>query len=316
MRPTIELDGATLRANVRAFAALGAPVAAVVKNNGYNWGVGTLVREIDALVESYVVADDAEFWALRVHTRKPIRLLADVAPARMAALLAKDAIPNVSTREGLAAARRAVVRVGIIDAAGWNGIPARDAGDFARACAAGDVAVELWSHITSAERCAQIEAAFDAAIAAFYAAGVRVVSTDLASTAWASQARSRDRLRVGAGLFGARLGSAANATCALRVVAPMVRWFAAGAIGWSGYGEVRVPAHRGVAVVRCGDGDGFPKVLAGDDDILSVGMQYTARLADQPADLHTLIGASTDLDTLARRAGMTPHEIVVGLAQR
>ncbi|GAC1433162.1 MAG: hypothetical protein NVSMB5_26920 [Candidatus Velthaea sp.] len=316
MRPTIGLDGAALRANVRAFAALGAPVAAVVKNDGYNWGAGKIVREIDALVESYVVADEDEFWALRVSTRKPVRLLGDVAPGRIAALLAHGAVPNVSTRAGIDAARGAVVRVGIIDAAGWSGIAARDAGEFARACAAAGVAVELWSHITSAERCAQIEAAFDVSVAAFRAAGVRVVSTDLASTGWSTRSRARDRLRVGAGLFGARLGSAVQTSCALRVIAPAVRWFAADSVSWCGYGNVAVPKYRGVQVLRCGYGDGLPKMLAGADDILSVGMQYTARLADAPSEAHTLIGLTTDLDALATRAGMTPHEIVVGLAQR
>ncbi|MBV8581236.1 MAG: alanine racemase, partial [Candidatus Eremiobacteraeota bacterium] len=58
MGPAITLDGAALRANAAAFAALGAPVAAVLKNDGYGWGARRLARELDAVVESYVVADE------------------------------------------------------------------------------------------------------------------------------------------------------------------------------------------------------------------------------------------------------------------
>ncbi len=76
MRPRVELEGSILRRNVRAFTAFGAPVAAVVKNDGYGWGAARIVREIDEVVESYVVTDETEFWALRMHTRRPIRLLA------------------------------------------------------------------------------------------------------------------------------------------------------------------------------------------------------------------------------------------------
>jgi len=73
VRPRITLAGPILRANVRAYAALGSPIAAVVKNDGYGWGAARVAREIDDLVESYVVADEAEFWALRMRTRRPIR---------------------------------------------------------------------------------------------------------------------------------------------------------------------------------------------------------------------------------------------------
>ncbi|MDQ6943661.1 MAG: alanine racemase, partial [Candidatus Eremiobacteraeota bacterium] len=107
MRPEITLDSAALRANVAAFAALGAPVAAVVKHDGYGWGARLLARELDAVVESYVVSDEDELAALRPATDKPVRLLFDAAPGRLARVLALGGIPNVSSRAALVEAAAA-----------------------------------------------------------------------------------------------------------------------------------------------------------------------------------------------------------------
>jgi len=324
MRPRIQLVGSILRANVRAYAALGSPVAAVVKNDGYGWGAARIAREVDDSVESYVVADGVEFWALSMHTHRPIRLLEAADPATIAALCAHGGVPNVTTREAVAAAaafaaaanRRVTVRVGIIDVAGWSGIPARDAGAFAALCAGHDLRVELWTHITSAARADEAANAFESAIVVFRNAAVDFAGTDSASTAWASSARRGDRLRIGAGMFGARLGANVATTCAIRVDAPVVQWFAPGSVRWAGYGDLPVPAHRGVAVLRCGYGDGYPKELAGADDILSVGMQYTTRFADHAAREYALIDERSNLDELADRVGLGPHEFIVGLAQQ
>ncbi len=324
MQPRIELSGSVLRANVRAYAALGSPVAAVLKNDGYRWGAARVAREIDDVVESYVVADEAEFWGLRMHTRRPIRLLEAAHPATLAALCAHGAIPNIVTAQAIAAAaafseqtrRRLTIRIGIVDAAGWSGIAVDDAPAFAALCAEHDLRVELWTHFSSPARFDATAGALETAVRAFRAAGVELAGTDSASTAWAAAARRGDRLRIGAGLFGARLGGKVGVTCAIRVDAPVVRWYAPGTIRWAGYGDVSVPAHRGVAVLRCGYGDGYPKELAGNDDILSVGMQYSTRLAENGTNQHALIDERSDLDALARRVGLSPHELIVGLAQR
>ena len=244
MRPEKALDGAALRANAAAFAALGAPVAAVLKNDGYGWGARRLAAELDPVVESYVVADEDELTALRPATGRPIRLLADVPAERLGRVLELGGIPNVSTRAGLAAAaaeaaRRGglTVRVGVLDAAGWAAIPPADAPAFAAAAAGTGLAVELWTHVSSATRSEAILAGFAAARETFAAAGVPVVSTDVASTAWAAPATAHDRLRVGAGLFGARLGAPVRLRCALRLRAPLVRRYPPGTVGWAGYGD-------------------------------------------------------------------------------
>ena len=321
MGPSISLDGDALRANVAAFAALGAPVAAVVKNDGYGWGARLLARELDPLVESYVVADDDELASLRPATAKPIRLLADVGANRLARLLDLGGIPNVSCRESLAAAaaeagRRGAltVRVGVVDAAGWSAIRLQDATAFASALADAGLRVELWTHITSAARSAAILDAFMAARRTFETAGVPIVSIDVASTASARRGLAFDRLRIGVGLFGSRLGSSVDNRCALRVRAPIVRTYQPGGVGWAGYGDTQVAENRAVVVLRCGYGDGYPKTIAGTADILSVGMQYTTRLVVEGADARVLIGEADDVDELAARARISSHELVVGLA--
>ncbi len=321
MRPDIRLDGGALRANAAAFAALGAPVAAVVKHDGYGWGARRLARELDGVVESYFVGDEDELAALRPATAKPVRLLADAPPGRLARVLDLGGIPNAASREALAeaageAARRGglTVRVGILDAAGWSTIRPQDAPGFAAAVAAAGLAVELWTHVTSVARTAEILDGFAAAVRAFEAAGVRVVSTDAAATAAARRGLAFDRLRIGVGLFGARLGAAVDSRCALRVVAPVVRRLGPGQAAWAGYGDAAVAPSRSVAVLRCGYGDGFPKALADGADILSVGMQYTTRVVHDGADARVLIGSADDVDALAARAGVSAHELVVGLA--
>ena len=323
MQPEKSLDGAVLRANAAAFAALGAPVAAVVKHDGYGWGARSLARELDAVVDSYVVGDEDELAALRPATAKPVRLLSDAPPGGLRRVLDLGGIPNVSSREALAEAAAAgaargglTVRVGILDAAGWGTIRPADAAAFAAALAGTGLAVELWTHVVSETRAQTILDAFLAARRAFEAAGVPVISVDAASTASARRGLAFDRLRIGIGLFGARLGSSVDTACAIRVIAPVVRRFGRGATGWAGYGDTPVPADRPIAVLRCGYGDGFPQALAGAADILSVGMQYTARVMHDGVDARLLVGASFDLDRMAARAKITPHALVVGLARR
>ena len=323
MRPAVTLDGAALRANVAAFAALGAPVAAVVKQDGYGWGARLLARELDAVVDSYVVNDEDELAALRPATEKPVRLLLDAAPGRLGHVLALGGIPNVSSRAALAEAAGAAaargtltVRVGVLDAAGWASIRPGDVAALAQAMAGTGLAVELWTHLVSTERSRATLDAFMAARRTFAGAGVTVVGTDVASTASARRGLAFDRLRVGVGLFGARLGASVDNRCALRVTAPVVRTFAPGEAGWAGYGDTRVLPEDRVAVLRSGYGDGFPKNLADGVDILSVGMQYTARVMHEGVDARALIGGADDVDTLAARSGISPHELVVGLAPR
>jgi hypothetical protein len=49
--------------------------------------------------------------------------------------------------------------------------------------------------------------------------------------------------------------------------------------------------------------------MTGSADILSVGMQYTARLERGGGDPSLLTGASEDVDALASEAGLPAHEL-------
>jgi alanine racemase len=321
--PDKQLDGGVLRANVAAFAALGAPVAAVVKNDGYGWGARRLARELDGVVESFVVGDLDELAALRPATAKPVRLLSDAPPGMLGRLLDLGGIPNVSTRTTLAeaageAARRGglTVRIGVLDGALWSAIAPQDAPSFATSVAEAGLAVELWTHISSATRAGAILDGFLAAQRSFEAAGVRIVSLEGAATSGARRGLAFDRLRVGVGLFGSRLGASVDTACALRINAPIVRRIGPGERAWAGYGDTPIPANRPAVVLRCGYGDGLPRGFSGSADILSVGMQYTVRLTSEDRDPCELIGGHDDVDALAARAGITPHELVIGLAPR
>jgi len=142
------------------------------------------------------------------------------------------------------------------------------------------------------------------------------VWTEAAGTASARGGLTVDRLRIGVGLLGWRLGSSVETDCAIRVRAPLVRRFEPGETAWAGYGETPIPKNGTVVVLRCGYGDGFPRALAGSADILSVGMQYTTRLVRDGSDPTVLVGPDDDVDRLAARAGLSAHELVVGLAPR
>jgi hypothetical protein len=45
-------------------------------------------------------------------------------------------------------------------------------------------------------------------------------------------------------------------------------------------------------------------------------MQYTARIMHDGIDARLLVGETDDLDRMAERARIAPHELVVGLARR
>lgn len=323
--PTATLDRETLRANVRAWARFTRTnVAAVVKNDGYGWGAPAIARAIDDLVESYFVADADEFDALRAHTQKPVRLINDVPNGRLEDLLDRGAIVNVSDRGALERvdtwARKknvvARIRVGVVDATSWSSVRPKELRTLAELAARSRVSIEVWTHISSLERQNVNLRTLGDTAALFRDAGVEVISDDYASTGSAHLRRPADRVRIGVGLFGARLGVPLTLGCAIRLSAPLVRRHAPGEMEWAGYGERAIPPDRGVSVVRCGYGDGFPTLLAGSADILSVGMQFSTTITRSDSPSVLLIDRSTDLDALAAQAGCLPHELVCSLARR
>jgi alanine racemase len=82
-----------------------------------------------------------------------------------------------------------------------------------------------------------------------------------------------------------------------------------------GYGPARAPEGGELLVLRCGYGDGLVRATGTRAGIVTVGMQYTTVWRERPslAPSVALLDADTDLDDLARAAGVTPHELVVRL---
>ncbi|MHB8146859.1 MAG: alanine racemase [Vulcanimicrobiaceae bacterium] len=325
MQPQIALDEAIVGANARAWREFaGVPLWAVVKGDGYGWGVGRIVRAVGDVSAGFFVSDEEELRELRRHTAAPTILLGAVPAERLAAVLQLDATPTISTHAELdfvreaarSRGRRPCFRIGLRPAAAWGGVSLSEMRVLAAYLAQDDADVEVWSHVTDWEHRAEQLEQFEEALRIVRAAGARVCSSDIASTFTlaAEGARGTTRVRVGIGLFGATGGqSVPGVRCALRVDAPLVRTERLAEEMRIGYGSRTLSAGETIAVARCGYADGLPRSLAGWKNMLSVGMQYltlhvaNARTLSSPV---SLLDEHTDLDALAAGAGLLPHEIV------
>jgi len=325
VKPEIWLDPNTLRRNARAWRerAGGAALRAVVKSDGYGWGFATIVRAIDDTVDGYYVSDADEFESVRDLTDRPIATLAAVPPLRIGSLLERGGIPTLATLAGVrtaaawarAAGKRARVRLALRTAIGWAGIDPGEIAAFAAALGGAELDVEFSSHVTDRSLRREQTRIFDAALRRLRAARVSVVADDLASSAPLAQRREgrRSQVRLGVALFGARFGSRVASASAIRLRAPLVEVHPARGQR-TGYGTHRAPQGGFVAVVRCGFGDGFPRVRDERNGVLAVGMQFTTlRCREAPENDIEVLGESTDLDALAALAGISVHQLVVGL---
>src|ERR1700681_3985235 len=186
------LDLATLRANARAWSAhAGVPLRAVVKSDGYGWGIGEVVRALDDDVAGYDVIDLDEFERVRAVSGRPVAILGEVPADRVAATLAAGGIPNLTDLEAISAAdawarsngSRARVRLGLRSALAWSGIDADQIGPFATRLAGAELDVECWTQLTDRSLFALQRDTFARAVAGLRAAGVSVVATDVDATA-------------------------------------------------------------------------------------------------------------------------------------
>jgi alanine racemase len=330
MQPDLSLDLETVKANARAWRAFArAPLFAVVKGDGYGWGMGRVAHALDGIAERFCVSDSDELRELRKHSQAPAIILGAVEPDRLAEAYRLNAQPSIGTHTELEIAQHVFaelgkplrVRVGVRPAAAWSGLTLEELRAFAPALARAGALVEAWTHVTDLdERRAQLET-FQAALRTFEAAGVHVESRDVQSTfPLAADGPLGDSIRVGIGLFGARGGFAIpGVRCALRVSAPVVRIERHSAGTRLGYGGTMLRDGETIATARCGYADGLPKTLAGADDILSVGMQYVtvrASRIDESGTQLILLDGATDLDGFAARCGLLPHEIVTAFGNR
>lgn len=322
MHPAIQVDLDVLAANALAWANFaGVSVRAVLKGDGYGWGIDRLADVLNDRVSGYCVSDAEEFFALRARTELPIAILGRLERAAIAAVLETGGLPTLADQGDLEAATAwgrskncaPRVRIGVLPAAGWTGFDLDELHGFAPALAASGAQVEVWTHFTDLETIGEDAIRFRDAVSMAMAAGVRVVATDSASTFPLARAGAGgDSVRIGIGLFGATGGPAVPGVhCALRVHAPItdVREYQAGArVGYGGELE------RGGAITtaRCGYADGLPRTFAGGD-VLAVGMQYiTLRGVHARAENSqvVLLDRQSSLDAFAERCGRLPHEVV------
>ncbi len=322
--PLVDLDGAALRRNVAAWRErAGAGLRAVVKADGYGWGAARVIAAVDPSVDGYLVADVAEFERARPHTARPIATLADVDADDVAGMLARGGIPSLAEAAAFGAAGgwafahglRPRVRLGIRNAASWGGVDPAEVPALGRSIASLPLDVEVWTHLTDPSLAHSQRETFGGAVAALRRCGVTVVATDVESTAPLAERPDGAGVRLGIGMFGFRFGAPLAAVAsALRVRGEIVRVVAAQGQLMS-YGTALAPRNGWLVVVRCGYGDGLPRVADPPLGILAVGMQYAVvHRAEPPGGRSlSLIDETTDLDVLAASAHAGAHEIVVRL---
>jgi alanine racemase len=293
-------------------------VRAVVKADGYNFGLERIARELDGTADGFVVSDADDLRRLRAITKAPAVTLLDRGPEHAARVVALGGIPNIAHRDSLAAlaarsdAASLTVRAGLRLAAGWSAIELDEAAAYARMLAQSGMRVELWTHLTNPENEKADRERFARFVAVFSKTGVHIAGEDVESTFPAANgATHATNVRIGVGLFGA--GSSQGVTglqCAIVVSAPVVETLASKGDLRASYSEHALPQGVQVTVVRCGYRDGFPRVTRPYRNILSVGMQNTVVLGHANGDAFTLLGTDDDLDELASAAGVLPHQVV------
>ncbi len=327
MHPAIELDLQTLAQNARAWRDLAAPAEsiAVVKANGYGWGLRSIVPALEPVASAFCVSDADELRALRELTDKPAIVLSTAGLGEVQEVLTPGALPSIATGDELRVARAVAlersiplqVRVGLRPAALWSGFWPDELRAFAPSLAAAGAAVNLWTHLTAPEQWSAQMAAFEQSEQMLREAGVRIAATDVLSTfPLARGLRAGTGVRVGVGLFGATGGAAVpGVRCALRMRAPVTRIEEVAAGTPLGYGGRNLAMDQRIVTARCGYADGLPQHLEGTDDILSVGMQYLTMRAPAQASSGevVLLDEHTGLDAFAKAAGRLPHELITAL---
>jgi alanine racemase len=297
-------------------------VRAVIKANGYGFGLERLAGELATVAEGFVISDAEELRRLRALSAAPAATLIDLGPAHANDVADLHGIGNIARLDSLASlakrpdAAEITVRIGLRLAAGWSAIDAGEAPEYARMLARSKLAVELWMHLTNTPTERDDYERFSRFVTIFREAGARLAGKDVESTFPAARRTiAGSSVRVGIGLFGAR-GDPAQIPalrCAIRVNAPVVDRLTSDGVLRCGYSAEKLPQTSEVTVLRCGYGDGFPRILATYRHVLSVGMHYSVIRGRIAGDAFELLGADDDLDELAAAANVLPHQIVTGL---
>ncbi len=356
------VDLGRIAANIRALRALCAPGVlqmAVVKADGYGHGAVPVARAaLEAGATWLGVALTAEGRALRAAgIGAPILLLGSPLPEAAPEIVEAGLTASVCTAEfaraldraAAAAGRVAEVHLELDTGMGRVGVPAAEAVAFADFLgglphlALGGV----YSHLATADEAdlgpthRQCDA-FEAALGALAARGVRVPLAHLANTAGTlALPRSHHGLvRTGIGIYGlypsAEAPRAALLAPALSLVTRVaqIKWVAPGTP--LSYGGTHVtPRPTRVATLPVGYADGYPRLLSNRGAVLVGGrrapvlgrvcmdmtlVDVTDRpetaLGDEVVLLGEQGGEAVTADELAGLTGTISYEITCGIGQR
>jgi alanine racemase len=314
--PAIALNGEILRENAGAWKRrTNAKVYAVVKADGYGFGLERIVRELDGVADGFVATDAADLYRTRALTNAPVATLADLGPehaARVVELRGTGNVARIDSLRALAArsdAAEITVRIGLRLAAGWSAIEMADAEAFAEIAAASSLRVELWTHLTALSTEHDDRARFARFVEIFKRRGVRIAGEDIESTAPAARGRAGgSAVRIGVGLFGS-----GGLACAIGVTAPVWDRVRSDGTLRASYTAQSLAPGTEVTVLRCGYANGFPRITRPYRRILSLGMQNCIISGVVEDETFELLGPDNDLDELAAAAATVPHQIVCGL---
>lgn len=364
LRTWAEISLAQIAANWRELrrAARGAEVCAVVKANAYGHGAVPVSRALEREGAAwFAVSNAAEGAELRrAGIRGRILVMGGFVPGEMDAFFEHSLTPAVHSIESLldleqrAAALACRLPVHIKLDSGMGRLGSREpAAEIAHAAARlRCLEIEgVMSHLASASdfECGQNDDQFDAfeqALDALRAAGVRPALVHLASSAPVCYGLSRalhQMVRAGLALYGYAPEPRGAAPLLQVHVSPALVWRArivevkqipAGApVGYNA--RWRAPRDSRIAVVAAGYADGVPHTLAGRGRIIAAGQMapivgavsmdvITVDVTECPplrrGDAVTLIGneegAIHDAADFAREAGVIPYVILCGIGNR
>jgi alanine racemase len=355
LRPTwVEVDLAAIRHNVATLAPPGAELMAVVKANGYGHGDVQVARAaLDAGATWVAVALVEEGLRLRAAgIEAPVLVLSELpADAERTALDAK-LTPMLCTTQGLAGLSAAVsdttvgVHVKVDTGMHRYGVQPEMTVDFVERVAASGIRLEaLWTHFASSSEDEKLTRGqlerFLSVVDDVRDAGHRprlLHAANSGATILYPESHL-DLVRVGIAIYGLAPAPGVGAGIGLR---PALTWRSIVAMA------TRLPAGEGisyghryrlqrdatVATVPVGYGDGYPRVLSSNADVVirgrrcrvagSVTMDHLmvdcGDLPVEPGDEVVLLGRQGDETVsaaeLAELAGTIPYEIVTRIGER
>ncbi len=339
----VEVDLDALARNARTLSRrAGVPLLPMVKADAYGLGVVPVVRALEPLDPwGYGVATIAEGIAIRASgVTRPIVVFTPQLPAAYGALRAASLTPSLGTADEIAAWDRGGPWHLAIDTGMHRAGIRWDAVGPLAAALTTDPPEGAYTHLHSAEladgsaavqvtRFREALAAMPARPAVLHVENSPAVERLTGRSDWSC-------VRPGLFLYGVGTGGGLAPEPVVRLLAAVVQLRTVRAGESVGYDATYIaPTTRRVATLAAGYGDGYRRALSGvgrvrigDHDVQILGTvtmdMCMVDVTDVPCavgDRATLIGGGAPGDgpsvaAVAARAGLSPYEVLVGLALR